>query len=170
MKSELIDRRKMKRQMTGHTVLLLAFFAFAFAFSGCEREELFEILPEDEGFPIVGEYVNAQLILNVGDTYVNTKSEDPDLENPEHNTDAEKAVDGFWVFQYDATSGEIVNGSPKYLTDLGPTAMTYIIETENVLTTNNGNKSIVYVVANVGSSSNWISSDSYATLDGLFFV
>ncbi|MCD8312699.1 MAG: hypothetical protein LUC24_00890 [Bacteroidales bacterium] len=150
-----------------HSVLYFALFALSFALGGCLAEDLMEVEPTEPGeCPIVGEYVNVHLTLDVGDVYVSsTRSEEPDLDNPEKDTDAERHVDAVWVFQFDASSLAIVNGGAK-LIEITDQKDLLDLSTEGVLVTNDGSPSIVYVVANVGNT-NWVSVGTGFTLNDL---
>ncbi len=153
-----------------HIILLIALFIGCTALVGC-TDELYDgtWTPKSEA-NIVGEFVETTLSLPISNLSVSaTRAEEP-LDENEEDTNAERYIEGIWVFQFDAENLTLVNGTPKYQEvnseDYEESMKDCLNIDTGLLTTNDGKASIVYVVANVGSD-DWLTTTTSFTLDDL---
>ncbi len=145
----------------------------------CTREEALGTQKEKTTFTIVGDPVEVHLSIEVGSlTFgVATRAEEPVPYDGE-DSEAERHIDDLWVFEYDASSGDLVN-TPVRIEITDQSILEDLNDVPVTLADNNGSPVIVYVVANSGSgvsenSANWVvfneiteSYDGFMTIDEL---
>ncbi len=141
------------RQIFEYPIIAAAFLALG----GCLAEEFAVPTPVEDDSHIVGEFVSVSLCVSVGNlSYSLTKAEEPS-DTLVADTDEERRVKNLWVFQYDAETGDLVNGGPKYV-DIADQSELADLSRDDLLTTNDGRPSIVYVVTNV-EGEGWADTD-----------
>ncbi len=151
------NKRSRQHTTMKQATAFFTFIAALFVTTSCS-DELF--IDEPTTFIAEGELVEVDLDLSVADLSIEmtTRTEVPD-------TEGERKINDIWVFQYDYSSGNIIQAN--YYTISDQDELDDLKTVHAWLSTNSQNPCIIYVVANTSDGS-WAANAKASTSSGFY--